>query len=95
MDSESSHLATITVKNVPKELLERLRARAKEERRSVAQQILRILEAALTEGQIAERRARQLEAWRGLAGRWRSDKPLQQEIAEIYAARTSGRDVDL
>jgi len=33
--------------------------------------------------------------WSRLPGRWVSDRPAEEEIREIYAARTGGREVDL
>ena len=37
----------------------------------------------------------QVAAWRQLAGQWQSERPEAEEIEAIYAARTSGRKVDL
>ena len=42
-------MATLNVKNMPDPLYRRLRARAKRERRSVAQEVIRILDDALSE----------------------------------------------
>ncbi len=39
-------MATLNVKNVPEKLYSRLRARARRERRSLSQEVLRILEEA-------------------------------------------------
>ena len=38
--------------------------------------------------------ARQVAAWRALAGGWVSERSFEEEVAEIYAARSAGRDVD-
>ena len=91
------HMASLTLKNVPEPMLTRLRARAQEERRSLNQEALYLLEEALrTEGTSAELRAQaQVASWRALAGRWRSKRPVHEEIREIYAARTRGRTVHL
>jgi len=42
-------MAVLNVKSVPQRLYRKLQARAKRERRSVAQEVIRILERALTE----------------------------------------------
>jgi plasmid stability protein len=42
-------MASLTLKNIPDELLERLRLVAEWERRSITQQVLYILERSLTE----------------------------------------------
>lgn len=44
----SSCLASLTIKNIPHEFLDRLREVAERERRSITQQVLYMLEQALT-----------------------------------------------
>lgn len=89
-------MPSITLKDVPAELLTRLRTVAARERRSINQEALVLLEGGLAARETASERAqRQVDAWRALAGSWVSDRPLEDEIADIYAARTVGRDVDL
>jgi hypothetical protein len=89
-------MSSITLKDVPEELLVRLRAAAARERRSLNQQALVLIEGGLAARETAEERARrQVEAWRALAGAWVSDRPFEDEVAELYAARTAGRDVAL
>lgn len=91
-------MATVTLKNVPEELLNRLRALASAQRRSLNQQILHLLESARSpEAEHLRLKAeadRQATAWRGLAGRWESEESIEEEIARIYASRTEGRIVD-
>jgi len=89
-------MASLTLKNIPDELLERLRAAAVRDRRSMVQEALVLLEGGLAALESAEERTeRQLAAWRGLAGSWRSDEAFEDEIAAIYEARTPGREVNL
>jgi len=92
-------MATITLKNVPEGLLSQLRRLATEERRSLNQQILHLLDAAVSAGADPRRLKaevdRQTAAWRRVAGRWKSDESTADEIARIYAARTEGRAIDL
>ncbi len=92
-------MASITVKNIPSELLEQLRSLAKQERRSLTQQAITLIEDGLRRRQPSIARpvdpASQVAAWRRLAGRWRSDQTKEQEVADIYEARTGGRAVEL
>lgn len=89
-------MSSITLKDVPEELLVRLRAAAARERRSLNQQALVLIEGGLAARETAEERARrQVDAWRALAGAWVSDRPFDDEVADLYAARTAGRDVAL
>lgn len=94
-------MASLTLKNIPDSLLERLRARAAADRRSVTQEMIHLLEVSLdaasrTSGAEALAKARaQAEAWERLAGRWESDRSADEEIRGILSARTAGRDVEL
>lgn len=94
-------MASITLKGVPDELLDALRKLAADERRSLNQEAIYLLEravAAYTDEATVSRReevAHQTDAWRKLAGRWESDRDAEDEIEDIYEARTSGRDIEL
>ena len=92
-------MASITLKNVPEDLLVRLRKMASEQRRSLNQQILYLLDSAQDPG-CDQRRLRaeaekQANAWRELSGRWESQESVEEEIAKIYASRTEGRKIEL
>lgn len=89
-------MSSITLKDVPEELLSRLRTAAARERRSLNQEALVLIEGGLAAREPAgERAQRQVQAWRSLAGGWVSDRELVDEVEEMYAARSAGRDVDL
>jgi plasmid stability protein len=64
-------MATLNVKNLPDSLYRKLKARAKRERRSVAQEVTVLLEQALepaTPLSILELRGLGKELWRGVDG---------------------------
>jgi len=64
-------MATLNVKRFPEELYERLRVRATRQRRSVAQEVVRLLEVALEEPEplsILELRGLGRELWRNVDG---------------------------
>ncbi len=92
-------MATLTLKNLPEDLLDRLRKRASDERRSLNQEVIHLLEQFLLADEknvrLREDKQRQVEAWRQIAGRWKSSQTAEEEIREIYSARTPGRDVNL
>lgn len=92
-------MASLTLKNIPDSVLDRLRERAAADRRSLTQEILFLLEEAMARpdrGATPEEAARsQVRAWSALAGRWRSDRTPAQEVEELLAGRTPGREVDL
>ena len=81
-------MPTITIRDVPKELLDRLKQRAKEDRRSLNQQVILLVERALQDELFSP--AAQAERWVHLR-RWRSGRSSSEEIADIYNARTKGR----
>jgi len=91
-------MPSITLKNIPPELIGRLKRRARQRRRSLTQEVLWLLEEALDmppPSTDTDRVTAQVEAWRRLAGRWVSDQPVDAEVDAIYEARTDGREVDL
>lgn len=89
-------MSSITLKDVPEELLARLLKAAARDRRSLDQEALVLIEGGLAAQETAEERAeRQITAWRALAGAWESNEAFEDEVAALYAARTAGRDVSL
>ena len=92
-------MASLTLKNLPDDLLHSLRALAEEERRSLTREIIHLLEAALRgRGEHAPRSSTaeaQLAAWRKLAGRWESDIGRAAEAEAVMKRRTAGRKVEL
>ena len=86
-------MPSMTVKNLPPRLLQALRAAAESDRRSLNQEIIYLLEAAVRLR--TDKRLRrpatveaQLEAWRALAGKWVPD------AEERKLPRTGEREVE-
>lgn len=94
-------MKALTLDNIPDHLMDRLREQAQKEQRTITEQMLHILANALsapagTEGELLDLEIHtQVAAWRHLAGGWVSDRDAEDEIEEIYAARTAGREVEL
>jgi len=91
-------MSSITIKNIPEQLLARVRERANAEHRSVNKEFIHLVEAALQgeqAGAVArEQAAQQVAVWSNLPGRWASDDAAAETDA-IYAARSEGRNVAL
>jgi len=91
-------MTSITIKNIPEQLLARVRERANAEHRSVNKEFIHLVETALQgeqAGAVArEHTAEQLAAWTNLPATWVCDDAAA-ETAEIYAARSEGRDITL
>jgi len=92
-------MASLTLKNLPDDLLGALREAAERDRRSLTQEIIHLLQNALRGGKRPAGRtaaiAAQVAVWRKLAGKWKSDLDEATEAERIMERRTKGREVDL
>jgi plasmid stability protein len=95
-------MASITIRNIPDEVLERIRALSSIERRSLNNEILVILERG-THSEYEEKllkrkylsKSTQMEIWKQLAGTWSDSRSTKEIIEDIYSNRTVGREVQL
>ena len=91
-------MSSLTLKNLPDDLLHALREAAERDRRSLTQEIIHLLDVALRNERSSGRAAgaeAQVAAWRKLAGKWESTVDQATEADRIIARRTKGREVDL
>jgi plasmid stability protein len=96
-------MASLTLKNLPDDLLCALREAADRDRRSVTQEIIHLLEVVLRGGERPDVRPivrsataeAQVAAWRKLAGTWETEIDPRAEAERIIERRTAGREVDL
>jgi len=105
MDSKKNYNVTmpsLTIRNIPEDVLERIRALSAAERRSLNNEILVILERG-TALEYEEKirhpkylsRSTQMELWDQLVGTWKDSRTASEIIEDIYSLRTAGRDVEL
>ena len=95
-------MASITIRNIPDEVLERIRALSSIERRSLNNEILVILERG-TYSEYEEKllkhkylsKSTQMEIWKQLSGTWEDSRSTKEIIEDIYSNRTVGREVQL
>ena len=92
-------MLSLTLKNIPGDLLGELREAAERDRRSLTQEIIYLLAVALRGTERPAGRSPDVEAqvaaWRKLAGKWKSDLDPATEAERIMKRRTKGREVDL
>lgn len=95
-------MANITVRNIPEELLNKLRTLSTLERRSLNNEILVILEKGIArESKSNSHRVTsppkdaQLKVWENLCGRWKDKRETDEIIKEVIGSRSMGREVDL
>lgn len=93
-------MANLTIRNIPEELLQKLRRQSKAEKRSLNNEILVVLEKCIDlydtdiKGDAYSQEA-QVELWEKLAGEWDDERSAKEISADITAHRTAGRKVDL
>ena len=98
-----SFLPNLTIRDIPVDVLNKLRFLSKTERRSLNSEVLILLEFGLknyiceklTQNRTIISKETQLKLWSDLFGKWEDERETKEIIKEIYEKRTKGRDVEL
>lgn len=93
-------MASLTLKNLPGDLLRALRRAAEKDHRSLTREIIHRLQASVRRraerpAHMAQDASAQVAAWRRLAGRWESAVDRAAETRRLMERRSAGREVDL
>ena len=95
-------MANLTVRNIPDDILGKIKALSSIERRSLNNEILLILEKGTSrefEEKLQNRRSlsksAQVDIWKHLAGTWDDTRSTTEIIEDIYVHRSPGREVEL
>jgi plasmid stability protein len=95
-------MTNITVRNIPDELIDKLRTLSILERRSLNSEILIALEKGLAKEsesvtQITDNLSKdtQIKLWQNLCGRWKDSRSTADIISDIIQSRSKGRSVNL
>ena len=95
-------MKSITVRNIPDELLDRLRTLSVLEKRSLNNEILIVLEKGLTRESEYKTKFKnhlsmdtQIKIWQNLCGQWKDNRSTDEIIKDIIYSRSEGRSVDL
>ena len=95
-------MASITIRNIPDSILEKIRTLSSIEKRSINSELLLLIEAGLNEE--TEKKGKeenfiskenQIEIWNKIIGKWEDERSTEEIIEDIYKSRTSGRKVEL
>lgn len=96
-------MANLTIRNIPQDVLEKMRRQAKAEKRSLNNEILMVLEkcadldytgnTAIKDDSFPQ--DAQVELWEKIAGEWEDRRSAEEIADDIRAHRTVGRKVDL
>jgi plasmid stability protein len=92
----------ITVRNIPDEVIEKIRTLSKMEKRSLNSEILIVLEKGIQE-ELHQRfdikknisKSAQIDIWEKLSNQWQDERSTDDIIKDIYENRTLGREVKL
>ena len=95
-------MKSITVRNIPDELLDRLRTLSVIEKRSLNNEILIVLEKGLAKESEYTTNSNnhlsmetQIKIWQNLSGQWEDSRSTDEIIRDIIDSRSEGRSVDL
>jgi hypothetical protein len=91
------NMPALTIKDFPNKLLNKLRREAQNSRRSVTQEVLCRLEDSVGGKTRPKYQAieNQVARWSKLAGKWKSNLTVKEEVDRLYRARKRGRKVKL
>ena len=96
-------MPNLTIRDIPTDVLNKIKFLSQTERRSINSEILLILEKGLknyiyenasSKNHIISKET-QLEIWANLSGKWEDNRETESIIDDIYSKRTKGRDVIL
>jgi len=95
-------MANLTVRNIPDELLNKIRLLSIIEKRSVNSEILMVLEKGLSKESDSVKYVKnqlsndtQIKLWQTLCGRWKDSRNTDEIISDIIGSRSQGRRIDL
>ncbi len=92
----------ITIRNIPEEVIDKIRTLSQVERRSLNSELLMVIEHGLNE-KLARRfgtksymsKELQVNIWKNLSGKWEDERTSEEIIKDIYDQRTMGRNIEL
>lgn len=95
-------MPNITVRNIPDEILKKLRMLSELEKRSLNSEILMIIEKGLAKESKSVINLKrilsndtQIKLWKNLCGKWKDSRSTVEIINDIIDSRSEGRRVDL
>jgi plasmid stability protein len=95
-------MRSITLRNIPDDVLDRVRTLARVRKRSLNNELLALIERGLAgesnrplEDAKAVAASTKLAVWRQLGGHWHDERSAEEIISDIYEHRTPDRNVEL
>ena len=93
-------MPNLTIRNIPNNIMNKIKILSEIEKRSMNSEILKILEKGINEEnkrkfkKILSMETR-IRLWKNLSGKWEDERKTDDIIKEIYADRSEGRDYSL
>ncbi|MFP4548673.1 MAG: FitA-like ribbon-helix-helix domain-containing protein [Fidelibacterota bacterium] len=92
----------ITIRNIPDDVIKKIKTLSEMEKRSLNSEILMVLEKGMQE-EIKNRfktkdhisKTSQISIWKKLSNSWQDDRTTEEIKNDIYENRTLGREFDL
>jgi len=95
-------MSNITVRNIPQELLQKLRMLSTLGKRSLNNEILMVLEKGIVKESESVTyfkdhlsKDTQIKIWKNLCGRWEDSRSTSDIIDDIFDSRSEGRNIFL
>jgi hypothetical protein len=92
----------LTIRNIPEEVMEKIRTLSKIAKRSINNEVLILLESSVQEKinnlkkqEMHISKETQISIWGKLAEKWDDDRSTAEIIEDIYSSRTLGREFEL
>ncbi len=92
----------ITIRNIPDDVINKIRNISQIEKRSLNNEILILLEQGVQKETHQHfstnkniNKTAQINIWKGLAGKWQDERSTDEIINDIYQNRTLGRDFQI
>ena len=96
-------MTSITIRNIPNEILDLVKTLAQTEKRSINNELVLLLEKGIInyvntnkmndENTISKET--QLNLWKEISGTWEDERSTENIIRDVYDSRTIGREVIL
>jgi hypothetical protein len=94
---------SVTLRNIPDEIMDIIRALSKKEKRSINSELLWLLANGVLTHMVSNEINRehrisietQVALWSNLSGKWKDKRKTKEIVDDIYESRTFGREIDL
>ncbi len=93
-------MPNIVIKNIPEDVISKIRVLSETDKRSMNSEILFIIDKGLNVDSVKQAESKiskedQVNVWNKLCGKWEDDRSTKAIIKDINKSRTFGRDFDL